>query len=272
MSIKTILLHMSNDGQHTTRLRVGVGLARRFNAYLEVLYITTPASMPAAGRGASYAFIAEATAIAYEKAGQVEHEVRLACCDVSYSWQVSEGSHAQLLAARAPYVDLALVSQLPQVHAEDRVLLHLPDELPLAAACPTLVLPPNHSADDVPGHHVLVAWKNTREAGRAVRDALPLLQAAEKVTVLTIDPPGHRGDSAHDMMIFLERHGVRSQHRSNIASDDTSGEVILDVARDLDCDCIAMGAYGHSRLRELVLGGTTRYVLTHMDRPVLMAH
>lgn len=273
MPIKTILLHMSNDERHGARLDVAVSLAKRFDAYVDVLYIATPVHMPAAvtGRGASYAYIAEATAIAHEKAEAIEHEVRQALKDCSYSWEVVEGDHEELLATRATYSDLAVITQSHPAHVEDRVLLHVPDRLPLDAPCPALVLP----YDGTPagfGRHVVVAWKNTREAGRALRDALPFLQAAEKVTVLTIDPPGHKGDSGRDPMIFLERHGVRSQHKSEVHRGGDIGETILARAEEMGADLLVMGAYGHSRLREMVLGGATRTILQHMKVPVLMSH
>lgn len=100
--MKTILLHMANDDHHRARLEVGLELARRFCAYLDVLYVTTPINMPAgaAGRAASYAYIAEATDIARERAAEIEHEIRTTCQDVTYSWTVVEGEHAKLLAER----------------------------------------------------------------------------------------------------------------------------------------------------------------------------
>jgi nucleotide-binding universal stress UspA family protein len=273
MPIKTILLHMSNDDRHAQRLQVAVSLAQRFGAYVEVLYIATPVSMPAAatGRAASYGYIAESTAIAHEKAGEIEHEVRQALKDCSYAFSVVEGDHVELLAERAAYADLAIITQSHGAHLEDRVLLHVPDRLPLEAPCPALVLPYDGAPEGF-GRHVVLAWKNTREAGRAVRDAMPFLQAAEKVTVLTIDPPGHKGDSGRDIMVFLERHGVRTQHQANIHQGGDIGEVILTCVRDLEADMLVMGAYGHSRLREMVLGGATRTILQHTHVPVLMAH
>lgn len=272
MSIKTILLHMANDDHHSTRLEVAVSLAKRFDAFVEVLYIASPISMPAGatGRAASYGFIAESTVIAREKAEEVEHEVRQALKDCSYSWAVDEGDHVELLARRAAYADLAIVTQSHPAHIEDRVLLHVPDRLPLETACPTLVLPYDGMPESF-GRHVLLAWKNTREAVRAVREAMPFLQAAEKVTVLTVDAPNHTTDTARDVMVYLERHGVRTWHQSNIASGDV-GEVILACTRDVGADTLVMGAYGHSRFREMVLGGATRTVLQHMHVPALMAH
>ena len=274
MPIKTILLHMANDDRHAARLEVAVGLARRFSAFVEVLYVAPPVSMPAAvtGRAASYGYIAEATAIAHERAEQIEQEVRQGLKDCSYSWSVVEGDHVELLARRAAYADLAIVTQSHGDSLDDRVMLHVPDRLPLETPCPTLVVPHDFAPQTVIGRHVVIAWKNTRESGRAVRNAMPFLQAAEKVTILTIDPPGHRLDSGHDLMVWLERHGVSSHHEANIHQGGDVGEVILTSARDMGADLLVMGAYGHSRLREMVLGGATRTVLSELVMPALMSH
>jgi hypothetical protein len=107
MPIKSILLHMANDEHHADRLQRGIELATRFNAYLEILYIATPVSMPAGitGRGASYAYLAEATAIAHEKAEEIAHEVRTRCSELAYSFAIEEGDHVELLARRTPFVD-----------------------------------------------------------------------------------------------------------------------------------------------------------------------
>ena len=274
MPIKSILLHMANDEHHAERLQRGIELATRFDAYLEILYIATPVSMPAGitGRGASYAYLAEATAIAHEKAEEIEHEVRTNCSGLTYSFTIEEGDHVELLARRTPFVDLAVVSQSHPAHLEDRVRLQIPDQLPMQAACPTIVLPWERRTQNS-GHHTLIAWKNTREAGRAVRDAIPFLGDADRVTVLSIERPGTPDSTGEKICDFLSKHGVNVDLRTNINDNDASvGEIILDVGRELDCDSLVMGAYGHSRLRELIIGGVTRYILGHMDLPVLMSH
>jgi nucleotide-binding universal stress UspA family protein len=274
MPIKSILLHMANDEHHAERLQQGIELAMRFDAYLEILYIATPVSMPAGitGRGASYAYLAEATAIAHERAEEIEHEVRTKCSALTYSFSVEEGDHVELLARRTPFVDLAVVSQSHPAHLEDRVRLQIPDQLPMQAACPTIVLPWEPRTQTA-GRHTMVAWKNTREAGRAVRDAIPFLGDAGEVTVLSIERPGRPDSTGEKICDFLSKHDISVDLRTNINDNDASvGEIILDVARELDCDSLVMGAYGHSRLRELIIGGTTRYILGHMDLPVLMSH
>ncbi|MBI1208212.1 MAG: universal stress protein [Azospirillum sp.] len=273
MPIKTILLHMSDDEKHAARLMVAVGLARKFEAFLDILYVTTPVSMPAGmtGRGASFAYITEATAIAQEKAEQIETEVNQACKSVSFAWTVAEGDHAELLAGRAAFADLAIVTQAHPAYLEDQVILHLPDRLPLLAACPTLILPWRWQPF-VPGRHILVVWRRSREAARALRDAMPFLWAAEKITVLTIDRPGPEDDDdGADLLVYLERHGLRCELVTVLGRHE-SGEEILSTAKELDCDAIVMGAYGHSRMLELLLGSATQTVLSHMHVPVLMSH
>lgn len=275
MPIKTILLHMANDERHAARIETAAALAKRFDAFVEVLYIASPVAMPAAvtGRGASYAYLAEATAIAHEKAADIEREVRHALKDCSFSWTVAEGDHVEVLAGRAVYADIAIVTQSHPAHLEDRVLLQVPDRLPLEVPCPTLVLPYEQPAGAVFGKHVMVAWKNVREASLAVRNAMTFLTAADKVTVLTLESPGHKGaDQARDIMVFLERHGVRTHHHAHAHRDGDVGEAILDGARQIGADTLVMGCYGHSRLREMVLGGATRSILRHMHIPALMSH
>ena len=275
MPIKTILLHMANDDAHAGRMAVAAALAKRFSAHIHALYIATPVSMPAGatGRAASYGFMAEATAIAHENAERIEQEVRQALNGLSYDWTVEEGDHVDLLADRASYSDLVVVAQSAAVRAGERVSLHnIPDRLPLETATPVLVLPPSQPATAAIGRHVLVAWKNSRESARAVRAAMPFLEAAESVTVLTAEPPGQRSDEAAALGDWLHRHGIAARPQSVIASGGEVGDMILSCCADQGADLLVMGAYGHSRLRELVLGGATRTVLEGLTLPALMTH
>lgn len=275
MPIKTILLHMANDDAHAGRMAVAAALAKRFSAHIHALYIATPVSMPAGatGRAASYGFMAEATAIAHENAERIEQEVRQALNGLSYDWTVEEGDHVDLLAERASYADLVVVAQSAAVRAGERVSLHnIPDRLPLETATPVLVLPPSQPATAAIGRHVLVAWKNSRESARAVRAAMPFLKAAESVTVLTVEPPGQRSDEAAALGDWLHRHGIAARPQAVIASGGEVGDMILSCCADQGADLLVMGSYGHSRLRELVLGGATRTVLEGLSVPALMTH
>ncbi|BAI72135.1 universal stress protein UspA-like nucleotide-binding protein [Azospirillum sp. B510] len=275
MPIKTILLHMANDDAHASRLAVAAALAKRFSAHIQALYIATPVSMPAGatGRAASYGYMAEATAIAHENAERIGQEVRQALDGLPYDWAVEEGDHVDLLAERASYADLVVVAQSAAVRSGERVSLHhIPDRLPMATATPVLVLPPRQTAAAVIGRHVLIAWKNSRESARAVRAAMPFLEAAESVTVLTIEPLGVQTCDAAALVEWLHRHGIAARPQSVIASGGEVGDMILSCCADQGADLLVMGAYGHSRLRELVLGGATRKVLEGLSLPALLAH
>ena len=105
-----------------------------------------------------------------------------------------------------------------------------------------------------------------------MRDALPLLLRAEQVVVLTIgeDEEAHRPGPA--IAAYIARHGAKAQTRADHADDGESGRVILDVARDIDADLVVMGAFSHSRLREMVLGGATEHVIDRATLPVAMSH
>lgn len=274
MPIKTILLHMANDDAHATRLAVAVALARRFAAHVQALYIATPVSMPAGatGRAASYGYIAEATAIAHENAERIEAEVQTALAGLPHSWTVEEGDHLALLAERSPYADLTIIAQSAAQRSGERVALHAPDRLPLESVGPTLLLPPVQPADAPIGRNILIAWKNSRESARAVRNAMPFLEEAERVTVLTIDAPGRAHDDGLALVEWLARHGVSARHHPAAALGGEVGDLILACAAEIGADLLVMGAYGHSRLRELVLGGATRTVLDHTPLPVLLSH
>lgn len=274
MTIKSILVHLANDADHGARLQVAYGLACRHQAGITALYTATPIGMPAAiaGRGASSAYIAEAIEIAREKAALVEADFRdwSARNALPCRWIVEEGDPLELLSRQSYYADLAVVSQTDTGNLEEMLFNQLPDHLAMTGSCPTLVLPQGHDGQ-VPGRRALVAWKPGRESSRAVRDALPLLRAADQVTVLTVDASEHEAASAAPLAAWLGLHDIQAQIET-CASHDGIAQTLQDYATRHRYDLIVMGAYGHSRLRELVLGGATRDMLGGASVPLLMSH
>jgi nucleotide-binding universal stress UspA family protein len=119
---------------------------------------------------------------------------------------------------------------------------------------------------------VLVAWNEGRLAARAIADALPLLQMADRVEVVTVSGTNPRDGSAAMMAQHLAQHGIKADMKALARGDVDIGNTLVSYAADVSADLIVMGAYGHSRLREIVLGGTTRTILQSMPVPVLMAH
>ena len=122
----------------------------------------------------------------------------------------------------------------------------------------------------------MVAWDGGREAVRAINDALPLLAGAEHVDVVSVNPEERGTDHGEipgaDMCLHLARHGVNAEAQHIAASDVDVGNMLLSRVADVGADLLVMGAYGHSRWREIVLGGATHQVLSEMTVPVVMSH
>ncbi|MHA1114283.1 MAG: universal stress protein [Alphaproteobacteria bacterium] len=273
--IKTILVHLADDEAHAARLDVAFDLANRFDAHIVALYVTTPITMPAAisGRGASYAYISQATEIAKEKASAMEVEFRARCENEGRSWEwlCEEGDHIDLLDFHARFADLAIVSPSKHHSAEDEVALHLPEQLPLQSSCPVLIVPRGWTPVAI-GKNVVVGWKTRREAARAVRNAVPLLRDAERVTLVTVSDDRAKSLPGAEIATFLARHGVALETRLLPGHEGSVDEIILEQADELGADMIVIGAYGHSRLRELIFGGVTREIVYNTKVPVFAMH
>jgi len=119
---------------------------------------------------------------------------------------------------------------------------------------------------------VLLCWNGSRESARAASDALPFLKAAQEVLVLMVEPKVTPKDSDADVATWLARHGIKVTVQRDVAPDADVGDIISSRAAYYDVDLIVMGLYGHSRLREMVLGGVSRTMLSTMTVPVLMTH
>ena len=194
---------------------------------------------------------------------------------LSAEWRmVGEGLETDP-AVHARYVDLTIMGQLDPAGGDGELLRPRPEHVALASGRPILVVPYAGNFETI-GRRALIGWNATREATRAVNDAMPLLMAAEIVTVLTIDARG--GPDAHgevpgaDISLHLARHGVKTTIERTVSAGIPAGDVLLSRAADLGADLLVMGAYGHSRVRELLLGGATRSILQSMTVPVLMSH
>jgi nucleotide-binding universal stress UspA family protein len=277
MSLKTILVHLANDEEHVTRLKVALKLAREQDAKVFAVFIANPVGMPPAiaGRGASSAYIAEATKAAHRRAKELESEFADACSrdGVDFSWLVIEGDHVEVLAEHAHAADIIIASQPVVRHLEDHFRTRLQEELVMKSGLPVLILPTGFDPQKTIGKRILVGWKGTREAVRAVRDAMPLLQSAEKVIVLAVGADAGHALSKLEVMTHLKRHGIEAETQNIDKHEGGTGQTISHFAETHGCDLIVMGAYGHSRWREVFLGGVTKHMLSDENTiPVLLSH
>jgi nucleotide-binding universal stress UspA family protein len=181
---------------------------------------------------------------------------------------------ADALATNARYADLVI---LGQIDPDDPVTgpRYLPEEVILGCGRPALVIPYIGPAATL-GEHVVIAWDASREAARAVNDALPLLERAKTVSVITINPRlqpfGHGEQPGADIGLHLARHDIKIEVERIEARDIDVANMLLSQLANESADLLVMGAYGHSRMREFMLGGVTRTILADMTVPVLMSH
>jgi nucleotide-binding universal stress UspA family protein len=273
MTYKTILVHLDERPRRAERLQLGLQLARSFDAHLVALFALE------GGRVPSYA-LAEAGPLVQEielrrrsdAARAAEDEFRQAerRAQGKAEWRVSMDDALTAVRVSARYADLVIAGQ-PE--PGELLAKAFAGELLLSVGRPVLFVPYAGRFPDA-GKRVLIAWNASREAARAVSDALPLLARADSVEVVAFDPrPGEHGEvPGADMALFLARHGVKAiAARQSVPGTDI-GSQILSRAADLNADLVVMGGYGHSRMRELVLGGATRSMLEAMTVPVLMSH
>jgi len=277
MSYKTILVHLDSPARSTEWLAFAFGLAAQFEAHLVGLYA------PGVRRIPSYALVEAGPALRdlveqrrAENTRQAEKQFREAAARhgaAGAEWRATEVDAAAAVRLSARYADLVVAAQPePQDAPEAR---HLADELALSAGRPVLFVPYAGRFAAI-GIRVLSAWDGGREATRAVSDALPILRGAAAVEVAVFDAErawrDHGEQPGADIGLYLARHGVKvAVHRQSGTGFDV-GEQILSRAADTSADLVVMGAYGHSRMRELVLGGVTRTMLDAMTVPVLMSH
>jgi nucleotide-binding universal stress UspA family protein len=273
--MKTIVVHVAEDAGLEHRLAAAVALAARHGAHLVGLS-THPFDLhiPAGvrGRGASLSFVREMRQLAdaHERTCRGHFDAAIARAGISAEWRRDDHEPMEALALHSRYADVVIVSQTPPSTLENLLTGERPDHLAMTAAGPTLVLPHAKPAATI-GERVVIAWRSGREAARTVRDGLSLWRQAKSVTVLTVGPAEQDHLPGSEIAAFLARHGVKVETRSNYA-DDEPGEIILQIARETGADLVAMGAYGRSRLRELVLGGTTKYMLSRATLPLWLSH
>jgi nucleotide-binding universal stress UspA family protein len=285
MGLKDIVVILEAGTAGERRLAAAVALAAAHGAHLIGLSIIEPLDLSGYFSPAVSGYIAVDAMQALEErhreaataaAKREEATFRDVCgrAGISYEWRLLEGEAGDMATLNARYADLVVAGQVDPENLPAGGFARLPEELALASGRPVLFVPYAGRFDSI-GKRVLVAWNRMRESTRAVNDAIPLLARAEKVTVLSINP--QRGEDAGelpgaDISLHLARHGVKAEASYTVAEDIDVGSVLLSRAADLGADLIVMGCYGHSRTRELILGGATREVLRHMTVPVLMSH
>jgi nucleotide-binding universal stress UspA family protein len=272
---KTLLVHYDAGRAAPRRLELALELARPSDAHVACLYALDRQPEPSAGveaRQIVQEAMRQARAMLAEAQRGFEEVRRRSGANIE--WRTSGADAIAAVALHARYADLVVIGQQNE-DLPSGVGPTLERDLPLSAGRPVLVVPYAFEGRPV-GRRILVAWNASREAARAVSDAMPLLRRADEVHVVTVNArassQGHGEEPGADAALYLARHGVKVTVARQEAAGVDIGNFLLSRAFDLQSDLIVCGAWGHSRLRELVLGGVTRTLLASMTVPVLLSH
>ncbi|MGJ4929459.1 universal stress protein [Bradyrhizobium sp. HKCCYLS2038] len=277
MTFATVMVSLALNQPNEARLQVASDLAGRFEAALigtaaaeftPPLYFTT-------GEQAQD-LIEQGEAALLKRLAELEQQFRSVVGDraAPLSWRSALDFPARHALAQVRAADI-LVTGTASHGISDAFAIASPKDLVMQAGRPLLVVPDNAAWLDL--STVLVAWKETPEARRAVSDALPLLAKATDVVVTEILENASDYDACemrlNDVIGWLARHDIVASARVEEAGQSRSVAAKLDaVAADLAAGLVVAGAYGHSRFRELVLGGVTEHLLTRTERCVLLSH
>lgn len=270
MTYRTVLLHVTDDPGVEQRIAVATALAERFGARLVGMHVSPPPIIPVGyGEGAAYVgpeIIEAQREAAKIVAERVEKAFRTVTADrADTAWRMDDGDPGELVAMAARTADLTISGRL-EASGIDALARQVVEQLVHEAGGPVLMLPPG--AAKPPGTRVLVAWNGRREAARALKDALPFIVTAEETYIVSIGEDA--GEELEAAVAMVERHGAKVRaHRVTDYSD--AGHALLEATVANGCDLLVMGAYGHSRLREMVLGGATRHILQNAKVAVLFS-
>lgn len=276
MAFKDLVVHIDSGGAAAKRLEAAIGVAQAHDAHLTGVYVMPTTDFPAFMEVPS-AFEAIQKVREYRQreaeVAKTDFETATTRAGISAEWRCVEGELTEKLGESGRYADLVILGQ--HNPDENDANQGLADRLALEMGRPCLVIP-YIGAQATLGRRVLVAWNARREAVRAVNDALPILETADRVVVLSVNPAvGEAGEGdipSADICHHLARHGVKAEAETAVAKDIDVASLLLSHAADMGADMIVMGAYGHSRWREMVLGGVSREMLQSMTAPVLMSH
>ena len=279
MAYKSLLTVLTDIDLAEAPIAQGISLAEANNGHLDVLSLGVDRSQTGYYyAGANAMVLQETLTRAHEEADAIEKfaESRLEASGVRWGTETGVAQIADLgrhVAQRARFADLVI---LPKPYGEGHgAELEPTIEAALFEGQTPVLVVPDGATPLAEAKKVSVAWNESAEALVAIRAALPILKAADLVRVVVVDPPTHgpnRSDPGGMLSQFLSRHGIKVEIDVLSKTLPRVSDIIMRHAKDTDCDMVVMGAYGHSRFREAILGGATRNMLEQAEIPVLMAH
>lgn len=274
MPLKDILVYVDGSAQAAGTVAAACSLALRHDAHLIGLAVNYQPEIPGFTSmeipSSAMEILKQRRQEALDKERKTfEDAVNASGLTGRSGWSVASGRPLEALSQRSRYADLTVISQNgPKGEGGGEELV---DDLIMVSGRPVLAIPYIGAPAQI-GRKILVAWNASRESARALSDAMPLLEAADKIEIFAVEPRGIGDLPGADIAEHLARHGLNVTALKTVGLDIDVGDVLLNQVADSGADLIVMGAYGHSRMRELVLGGATRHILGHMTVPVLLSH
>jgi nucleotide-binding universal stress UspA family protein len=277
MPIRKLLLPLTGTAAGESALTTALMIARRWNAHVSALHVRVDSRdvAPLAGEGLSGAMIEEMMSATEKESAE---RAFVAQQDVAVGDGLSGGERATASFASVTGREDDLVAQLARLadltvvpHPESGEDVSSSDALHAVlfdSGSPVLIAP--HKPPASIGTRICIGWNGTAESASAVHAALPWMQGAEAVRILTAEEYHRRGPAARDVADYLALHGVLAEVATFRPVDRDVGAGLLAAAREFRADLLSMGAYSHSRLRQLILGGVTRHVLEKATLPLMM--
>lgn len=279
MSYKTVLVHVDETSRSSFRVRIAAEIAMLDDAHLigtavtgvsRFIYQDGNISANDPNLTIHLNFLRERAEKATANFNKEVSDLGLS----SYESTIANDEAGGGIGLQARYSDLVVIGQTNRDEPSPSVMPDFPEYIVLNSGRPVLIIPYTGDFTTV-AKRPLISWDASRESTRAVTDAIPLLKRADLVQVAIFNsktqPDAHGEQPGADIALFLARHGVKVEVSVHKTSTDI-GNALLSLSHDLDSDMIVMGGYGHSRLREMIMGGVTRTVLESMTIPVFMSH
>ena len=271
--MKSVLLHIREDLAMESRLQAACDIARATGAHIRCVQVTPLPDMVAADMYGGAALAPSLINDLREMDAKVRRrtEERLRREDVSWDWRQVDGDIIDGLLSASTLTDLIVVTLPERVRKAYNDPVPIAAELAIYGAVPVMAVPQSARSLMVTGR-AMVAWDGSQAASAALRAAVPLLKSAQDVHVVMVEEAGKHAFPATDAPEYLSRHGIAAQLHPWPREGKSVEDSLMAAIGQLMPDWMVMGAYGHSRLRQMIFGGVTRTVLHQARAPVLLAH